>query len=442
LGGAYDYDGGYRQNTRRNRYTGSGKFQWSPSSQHKLTLGGTYLHQERENFLYWDGINRALQPPENQLGNEVHSTRYYLTANYRYILEQNQLLIVRGIWFRNRFKDNIASASSPGNQSTSNNLNGEIQYVTQYDSYSIVTGIEATSNQIKDSNIFGIHSGTNFAGYLQFEGKLLENWGVTAGVRLDYFDMDSVDSESQMNPKLGLVYTPFQNTTFRSSLARGYRAPSLAEVFTSTVAGGFEVITNTNLKPEKSTYFEVGFNHLFQKGTSIDVAYFHTRLQDLIEADFLTTGQVQFQNITKATINGIETTFSSQLIPKYLHLSASYTYVDPKDDNTGEYLQFRPRNLFYLNTRTSFSYFEFFLDYRFVQKYDKIDENFAAIINDGDRIVDTHVVDIRVIYPFWAGRIPFRLSLQITNAFRYYYNELLGSLGPLRGLTLTLESGF
>jgi iron complex outermembrane receptor protein len=442
LGGAYDYDGGYRQNTRRNRYTGSGKFQWSPSSQHQLTLTGTYMNQERENFLYWDGVNRALQPPTNQLGDEVNSTRYYLTGNYRYILENNQLLNVRGIWFHNRFKDNIASTDSPGNQSTSNNLNAEIQYVTQFDSYSIVTGLEGTNNQIKDSNIFGIHSGTNFAGYLQIEGKVIGNFGITAGMRLDYFEMDSVDSESQMNPKLGLTYSPVKNTTLRSSLARGFRAPSLAEVFTSTVTGGFEIISNTELRPEKSTYFEVGINHLFHQRVILDLAYFHTRLEDLIEADFLPTGQVQFQNITAATINGIETTVSSQLIPKYLHISASYTYVDPKDDKTGQYLQFRPRNLFYLNTRTSFSNLELFLDYRFVQKYDQIDENFAAIITDGNRIVDAHVVDIRVIYPFWAGRIPFRLSFQISNALRYYYNDLLGSLAPLRGLTLTLESGF
>jgi outer membrane receptor protein involved in Fe transport len=254
--------------------------------------------------------------------------------------------------------------------------------------------------------------------------------------------MDSVDSDNQLNPKIGMVFKPFKNFSVRSSLSRGFRAPSLAVVFTSTVAGGFRVISNTDLLPEKSTYFELGLNHLFQNRLVFDAAYFHTRLSDLIEADFLPSGDVQFQNITSATVNGLEGTVSGQFIPRYLGISVNYTYVNATDDNTGEFLQFRPRHLFYLSTRSEFNHFEFLVDYRFIKRYDRIDDNFAAIIEDGDERVDAHVVDLRLTYPFTAGKIPFRLTFQISNALRYYYTDLIVSLAPLRRTSLTLETGF
>jgi outer membrane receptor for ferrienterochelin and colicins len=439
LGGAYDGDDSYRQNDLRNRYSGSGKVQWSISPYQQLTVSGNYMYQHRQNFLYWKDFQHALQPPEDQLGDEVTSHRYYLSSHYKFLLGKNQVLTLRGIWFWNRFRDTVAAGN--GNQSTAKNINGEVQYDSRLGKVSLTTGIEATSNSA-ESNMFGTHSGYTAAGYLQTEFPILTNLRTTLGVRLDYFNIDSLESELQLNPKIGVVYALTSSSTLRTSAGRGFRAPSLAEIFTSTIASGFQVIPNPDLKPEKSISFELGFNQKYHNRLSFDVAYFYSHFNDLIEGEFLESGQVQFQNITRARVQGLEILINGQLHPHYLDFALGYTYTDPIDLDTKEFLKFRPRHIFYLNGSSKISQFQFQLDYRFIKKYDRIDEKFSALIKDADQRVDAHIIDARIASNFLLSGFPLRISFQINNLLRYYYVDLVGSLAPLRTFVITAETGF
>ncbi len=438
-GGSYAGDDSYRQNDLRKRYSGNGKVQWWISPYQELTLSGNYMYQKRENFLYWRDLDRALQPALDQLGDEVISKRSYISGQYRYLLGRNQFLTIRGIWFRNQFTDNITAAA--GNKSTSRNISSEIQYSSRIHSTLLALGMEGTLNNA-ESNIFGKHSGNSFAGYLQLEVPLSAAWRFTAGARADYFDMDSVTSESQLNPKLGVTFSLDPATTFRSSFGLGFRAPSIAEVFTSTTASGFQIIPNTSLRPEKSISYEVGMNHNFSDRFNIDAAYFYNRYRDLIEGEFLESGQVQFQNITRAEIQGAEVVFSAGIFPGIFETRISYTYVNPWDLDSLQFLRFRPRHLLYLYNQLSLGKVQLFLDYRFIKKYDRIDEKFLVLIPDADQRVDAHVIDIRIAVPFQLSRLPVRFTLQINNVLQYYYVDLVGSLAPLRNFTLTLETGF
>ena len=442
MGGAYDGDDSYRQNDLRNRYSGSGKVQWEISPYQQLTVSGNYMYQHRNNFLYWQDLQHALQPPADQLGDEVTSRRYYLTSQYKLLLGKDQLFTFRGIWFWNRFEDTIADGV--GNRSTAKNLNGEIQYDSRLGKLALTSGIEATGNSA-EANLFGIHSGYTAAGYLQAELPVTDKLRATLGARLDYFKIDSLESELQLNPKIGFVYTLTSSSTFRSSAGRGFRAPSLAEAFTSTVASGFQVIPNPDLRPEKSFSFEAGFNHRYSNRMIFDLAYFYSRLNDLIEGDFLEVDQeiyVQFQNITRAQIQGFEVSMTGKLHPQYLDFGLGYTYADPLDLDTREYLKFRPRHLFYLNGGTRISQFQFQLDYRFIKKYDRIDEKFSLLIADAEARVDAHILDARISTQFRLSGFPLRLSLQVNNLLRYYYVDLVGSLGPVRNFLITAETGF
>jgi len=442
IGGAYDGDESYRQNDLRNRYSGSGKVQWSISPYQQLMVSGNYMYQHRNNFLYWQDLQHALQPPADQLGDEVTSRRYYLTSQYKLLLGREQMLTFRGIWFWNRFDDTIAAGV--GNQSTAKNLNGEIQYDSRLGKLALTSGIEATGNSA-ESNLFGTHSGYTAAGYLQAELPVTDKLRGTLGARLDYFDIDSLESELQLNPKIGIVYALSPSSTFRTSAGRGFRAPSLAEIFTSTVASGFQVVPNPALKPEKSISFEAGFNHRYSNRLSFDGAYFYNRLNDLIEGDFLEIGQeiyIQFQNITRAQVQGFELVIKSELHPQYLDFGLGYTYADPIDLDTREFLKFRPRHIFYLTGSTEISQLQFQLDYRFIKKYDQIDEKFSLLINDAEARVDAHIIDARIATQFRLSGFPLRLSLQINNLLRYYYVDLVGSLAPLRNFLITAETGF
>ena len=437
LGGAFDRDDSYRESDSRDRYSGSGKFQWMISPNKQLSLAGNYMAQNRRNFLYWHSLKYALQPPADQLDDRVESRRYFITTDYRHILGSNTYFIVRGIWFHNHFKDNVSLDG--GNNSISKNLNGEIQFTTQIEKFIITSGIESTGNWV-ESNIFGENSARGFAAYFQGEYSPNTALNFTAGARFDYFDIDSVDSYHQLNPKAGVVYHPFRGTSIRTSFGMGFRAPSLAEVFTSTYASGFQVIPNLNLKPEKSKYFEIGWNQFISDRFVSDISYFHSRYEDLIEGELLESSEVQFQNITQARVQGTEMTVTGQLIPNKFTLVMGYTYIDPEDLDKQIYLSFRPRHLFHGNTEINISKFNLGVDYRYIKKYDQIDEKFKLIIKDADQRVDAHIVDFRLTFPLKIIDEPIKISLVIDNIFNYYHTDLVGSLAPVRRFTLFLET--
>ncbi|RMF56497.1 MAG: hypothetical protein D6748_13355 [Calditrichaeota bacterium] len=440
VGGARDEDDSYRQNSWRRRWRGSGKLQWDISPFQQLTLSGSYMFQKRGNFLYWKDVNHPLVPASGQEDDWVQSRRFYLTAHYRYVFTPHQFLTVRGIWFHNRFEDNVAEGG--GNVSTSRNFDGEVQYNVQIGSWFWTGGIEATLNSA-NSNIFGDHQGKNGAGYLQVEIPLNSHLRATLGGRFDYFDMDSVKSDHQLNPKLGLVWKPMNGTALRASMGWAFRAPSPGEVFITTSAEGFKLIPNYELKPERSRYLEIGVNRFFGKNVYLDIAGFYSRFEDLIEADFLPHGQgeIQFQNITRARIMGVETSLNGTFFRRSLQINLGHTYVDPRDLVKNDFLNFRPRHLFYGSLQWSKFFYQIGVDYRYIRRYDRIDEKLAIVVKDAQERVDAHVLDLRFATQFLLGRLPFRISLQINNVLRYNYVDLVGSLAPLRNFVITLESG-
>nr|NIT59514.1 TonB-dependent receptor [Fodinibius sp.]NIV14262.1 TonB-dependent receptor [Fodinibius sp.]NIY28097.1 TonB-dependent receptor [Fodinibius sp.] len=269
-----DEDDSYRQNDWLKRWSGSSKLEWEISPFQQLTLTGNYMRQKRGNFLYWRDLNNALQPPINQVDDVVISNRYYLTGQYRHVFSPTRFLTARGIWFWNRFEDTVTGEN--GSISTSKNMNGEVQFNTQLGQLFLTAGIEATYNTA-DSDLFGDRTGIGSAAYIQSEISLSRKLKTTLGTRLDYFDIDSVDADARVNPKLGVVYKPMKGTAIRASSGLGFRAPSMAEVFTSTNAGGLQVIPNNELKPEKSIYGEIGANQLIGRWLMLDVAGFYSQ---------------------------------------------------------------------------------------------------------------------------------------------------------------------
>ena len=437
-GFAYDNDDNYRKNAWRKRYSGSGKLQWSPSPFQRFVLSGNYMHQKRANFLYWKDLDNALIPPDDQLDDQVLSTRTYLSTDYRYFLKDRQFFSVKGLWFRNRFEDNISAVG--GNKSLAENLVGEMQYNSQVGELLLISGFEITANSVK-SNIFGDHWGYSTAIYLQGETPLMDKMQVTIGARYDYFDIDSIAAEGYYTPKLGLVYKPKAGLALRASAGLGFRSPSLAEVYTSTTSSGIQVIPNPELKPEKSGSIELGINYYFTNNIFADLAVFQNRFTDLIEGSFLETGQIQFQNVTRARIQGVEINLQGNLFGDLLSFGLGYTYTDPWDLGLNRFLAFRPRHLLYSTNTMNFFKMAVGIDYRYISKYDRIDEKLALVIPDAEEQVPAHILDFRIISPTILVGIPVRIIFQVKNVMQYNYIELIGSLAPPRQFILSLEGG-
>jgi len=438
-----DEDDSYRKNDWSMRYNAGGKLEFDPSPFDRITVSGNFMDTKRENFLYWKNLTFALEPDDDQLGERVHTQRYFISSIYRRIFGEREFLKANVIWYKNRFDDDVGGGE--GNHSRSDFLNLEVQYNHQFGVHYLVSGITPSYSKVA-SNLFGDREGYNFAVYLQDEVKFSDLVAATLGARLDYFNIDELGSDQRVNPKFGMTYKPYDDTVLRFSAGTGFRAPSMAEAFTSTAAGGLIVEPNPDLKAERSFSGEIGWNQLLEWQMYFQLALFYNYYWDLIEGGFQkTTGNIRFENITEARVYGLEINHNWKVIGETLTFNTGYTYVNASELDTltgkfDQYLKYRPRHVLYLTAKSAVFGFELGLDYRYMSRFDAIDETFALIIPDAEERVAAHLVDLRIARRIDLDLLTLELSLQVNNLLQYNYVDVIGTIAPIRNYILTLET--
>ncbi len=193
----------------------------------------------------------------------------------------------------------------------------------------------------------------NFAGYLQLQSAWAKQFSTTLGMRYDHGSRYG----GTFNPRVGLVYQPQDNTTFKLLYGEAFRAPSpmdTSEIYgifsgTKNPAGqytsSFFRAPNLNLKPEKSRTLEFEFSHFFNKDFNISLSGYYTRLKNTILAvtdktavQFISGGDIKGtesnQNLGSSYIFGFE--LSSNYLYKFdngvnLNLWGNYSFTDGKD---------------------------------------------------------------------------------------------------------------
>ncbi len=438
IGVARDQDDSYKQNNWKERINVGGKIQYDLSPQERLTFSGNFMDQKRGSFLYWKDLQNALSIPDDQRNDNVHAVRTYLRSEYQKVVSKDNFYRANILWFHNYFDDKVGGAK---HNSTSEFVYGEFQYNQKWGRHFITMGLNPTISTVT-SNLFGSRVGVGAALFVQDETKWSDEWITTTGLRYDYSDIDAIGVDQRVNPKFGLVWKGLPGGAVRFSTGTGFRAPSMAEAFTSTSAGGIIIIPNKDLNPERSISAEIGWNQVFSEYFAGDVAVFYNYYWDLIEGGFIPSGQIQFKNVTEARIRGFELNLFGQLFSRFLFYRVGYTYTDTRDIKLGDFLTYRPRQILYGSLNSKWRFLGFGADYRFLQKYDRIDDTFALIIADAKERVDAHVVDLRLSATFKFSGVPLKTTIQANNIFQYNYIDLVGSIAPIRQFVLTLETSF
>lgn len=432
-------DDGFRQNDYRRRYNGYLKAHCSLSSYDALTTTFSILHQNRGSFLYWKDLPYALVPPDPQQGDIVRSTRFYWSGLYTHTVSSTFLYDVKAMWYHNKWEDTIDTLT---NSSRSDVVRGELQGTWSPSATNVATfGIEVSTDKV-NADLFGKRSGYGIALYAQDEFEVLPPLKATIGARFDFQDLDSLESTGQLNPKLGLIYRPMEGTAVRASFGRGFRAPAVAEAFTDAFISGLHIIPNPNLKPERSWTYEIGVSQIVWSTAQLDLALFRSDFDYLIESGITPQLQGQFQNVTKARVQGIETSARFAFLDNAVLLNLSYTYVYPKDLTTDDILKYRPRHLLYVNGFAQFGMFNVGVDFRFISRVERIDDELVTlgIVKNGDQRVAIYVTDLRLGMDFSRIDVPLAAQLNINNIFHYNYVELIGNIASARNIVLTLET--
>jgi len=189
----------------------------------------------------------------------------------------------------------------------------------------------------------------NISAYTQIESKVNKTLNLSAGGRLEYFQLN--DSIKAVKPifRAGSTIKLYQETYLRGSYGQGYRFPTITERFIKTGVGNFGVFPNPNLKPESSWNAEIGIKQGIKLGKIygyIDVAAFWQEYQNTIEymfgiwrpltGDPETLGQsagFMFLNTGQSRVTGIDASFvgMAKLSKKtVLTFLTGYNYIVPK----------------------------------------------------------------------------------------------------------------
>jgi outer membrane cobalamin receptor len=139
-------------------------------------------------------------------------------------------------------------------------------------------------------------------------------------------------------PRVALSFTAlrggqfFSGTRLRFSYATGIKEPSFAQSFGN--GGGFPVIPNDALKPERVRSFEAGFEQKFSQNYSLTGTYFNGLFRDKIDFNSLTGTACpppsafcgQYVNVNEALAHGAELEFHGRPLSR-LSFDGSYTYT-------------------------------------------------------------------------------------------------------------------
>jgi len=432
---------GYREQDERDHWQVAGKGRWQASPRTRLDVSGAWAVDQYQVPLSWcsrtecDDRGQTYQPfkiDTTERGARTDSRKGYVAAQLRTVVSERFAWHARASWLRTNFTDWRRTASE---FSVANRFGSEIRAEAHPDSArTALVGAEATISDVT-SDIFATHSQAEVGAYGESEQRVGAG-RVTAGARLDFLAVDGGSLSAVVSPRVGGTL-PTTAGTLRASLGRGFRAPTIAERFVHTVALGFEVIPNPNLRPETGWSAELGHTTPVLGAARIDAALFWTEARDQIEPQLLlvvdpvtgkTTPKIQLQNVTRARITGLDATVLAAPIPEHLTAMLAYTYL-----NTRPTLAFRPRHLFTLSADWAPAGgrggFGVGADFRYASRPERIElEGYVD-----ERRVAVKVLDLRA---GWTHG-PLDVRLLVANALNYIYNLVPETLAPVRSVSVT-----
>lgn len=444
---------GYSKHDSYERIRGFLKLRYIPTKMQNLTLGMTMnVSNERNDdfFLYQsygeygdldmlkDGLATKDQTKINQFINDLKNqsrdsfvlfpqnfdVQKILTVNVNpfinyYDKQENRHSLKMGYYL-------AKNTNTSGDTSRSHKIYAEYSFVKKFKKIdlNLATGISGYYTNVK-SVTFGERFEANAGAYLQVDKKFWKRLTVSAGMRLEYFKLDTTSSmneqwvlnkimkrdsnnliKSPVQPifRIGLNFQATEGTFIRASFGQGYRFPSIAEKFVQTPRSGAYAVPNFGLRPESGWSAELGI----KQGVKIskwmffaDIAGFVNRYRDLIEFVNIPRSQspvpvppkyfivAQAKNYTKAMIMGLEisTIGTGKIFGVPLNFLIGYTYMEPWNlnasailtDPTARYLNFRIQHAAKADVQTEFKGFIIGATGTYTSQMKRIDPQFNII---------------------------------------------------------------
>jgi iron complex outermembrane receptor protein len=322
-------------------------------------------------------------------------------------------------------------------------LSGEVQgNWLPHPNHSLLFGFDYKRDDV-ESKYYGTHSGQAISPYFQELWKISQIWQLHAGLRYDTYVIVGDSLETQLSPKLGASYNFLPGSILHFSFGRGFRVPSIAERFSQTTDPGanFKLISNPNLKTERSTLFDAGIRQRIGENLSAEITAFWNEYDKLIEFISFRDGLGgQFRNYPLSRVRGVETEIKMRGWKNRLGLETALCWMDSKvlsnDEASGlirgQALPYRPRFTAFVSPSLSIGPATLEANYRYVARYEKV--SFFPLEERGPQ----KIWDLRLLYR-WRH---LTLQMGVKNAVNYNYLVVERVLGEIRNFYFSINGEF
>jgi outer membrane receptor for ferrienterochelin and colicins len=264
--------------------------------------------------------------------------------------------------------------------------------------------IKDRQQEIKDYAIFG-----------SAEYKPFSKLTLRPGLRVIY----NTAYKAPIIPSLNLRYSINNTHTLRISYARGFRAPSLKEIYLYFVDINHNIVGNPNLKAEQSHNFNISMSFNKTKGNTIwktENSFFYNYIENMISLAQITGAEYTYFNVDKFQTLGLQ--LQTELAWQHFKFSIGGAYIGRYNQLSVNYplekFTYTPEgrcNLFYEWHKQNIT---FALFYKYTGKLP------SFIVNNNNEVYQTiiqdyNTADISISKLFWKKRI--NLSIGSKNIF-------------------------
>ena len=465
LSGGHNRGTGYHQNGDGRRYHLYAKavHRFSPTSYWRVM--SHWALDDFGVFVQWRDRSQPLVVPASDASAHSTSWKLHLNSEYYHLVHSELGYRLKLGYYRTDFTNNAAAG---GLASEGHKISGEGQFdYTGLRGWNWTLGLASVADLVRSpSDFLGTRSLTTVSGYAQgvYEISPLAEW--TVGLRYDWSRLSAasrlaagpcgvppVESKNtgEFSPQVGFSYRPSEATALRASLGRGFRVPSVLEVFSQAEASGIRVCPNPALNPERAWSGEVGIKQGLAPWLALDMALFWNEYRGLIEArpDPFAGGVVpmaRFQNLARARVGGLESELLVAL-PLGLGARAAYTLVDGVEfldaDQVlppychGDYkdrapLPYRAHHVVNLGLLGKRGPTSGRVNFQYLSRFERVSGLFAECGRD---YVPIYLLDVQLSRQLG----PVRVNLRVDNALQYYYATIERKIRPLRRISLSVD---